>query len=99
MTKTEEFRQYAAEAIRWAHQSKTEQDGLALLEIAQTWLRAAAFRENVLYVNADHAVPDAGPRDPILSRGPRGLFIIIAARTRLRQANGSPNSRSEACAL
>ena len=59
MTKAENFRQYAAEAMRWSHQSRTEQDGLALLEIAQTWLRATALRENVLYVNADHAVPDA----------------------------------------
>jgi hypothetical protein len=59
MTKAEDFRQYAAEALRWARQSKTEKDGVALLEIAHTWLRAAALRENVLYVNADHAVPDA----------------------------------------
>jgi hypothetical protein len=60
MTKAEDFRQYAAEAIRWAHQSRTKQDGLAMLEIAQTWLRAAALRDNVLYVNVAHAVPDAG---------------------------------------
>lgn len=44
MTKTEEFQQYAAEAMRWARQSKTEEQRLVYLEIARTWFRAAAMR-------------------------------------------------------
>jgi hypothetical protein len=52
MSKADDFRQYADEAMRWARQSKTETEGLALVEIAQTWLRAAALRDGILFVNA-----------------------------------------------
>lgn len=36
--------EYATEAMSWARRSKTEGDRQALLEIAQTWLQAAALR-------------------------------------------------------
>ena len=52
MSNADDFRQFADEAMHWAHQSKTEKEGLALVEIAQTWLRAAALREGVLFINA-----------------------------------------------
>jgi hypothetical protein len=51
MSKANDFRLYAGEAMRWARQSKSEKEGLALVEIAQTWLRAAAMREGVLFID------------------------------------------------
>jgi hypothetical protein len=46
MSKADEFRQYAEEAMRWAHRSKNEKERLALLELARTWMQAALHREN-----------------------------------------------------
>jgi hypothetical protein len=42
MSKGDEFRQYAEEALRWAKQSKTEKEKLALIDLARTWTEAAA---------------------------------------------------------
>jgi hypothetical protein len=41
MTKADEFRQYAEEAMRWARQSKTEYDRAILLYLARIWMSAA----------------------------------------------------------
>ena len=41
MSKADQFRQYAEEAMRWARQSKTENEKLALVELARTWTQAA----------------------------------------------------------
>jgi len=41
MSKADQFRQYAEEAMRWARQSKTEYEKLALIELARTWTQAA----------------------------------------------------------
>jgi hypothetical protein len=48
MSKAEEFRQYAEEAMRWAYQSKTEKDKQALWSILRAHgrklrCRASAF--------------------------------------------------------
>jgi hypothetical protein len=45
MTKADEFRQYADEAMRWARKSKTEKDKAALIDIARTRTIAATYRE------------------------------------------------------
>jgi hypothetical protein len=42
---TSQFRQYAEEALRWAVQSKTEKERVALLELARTWTDAATASE------------------------------------------------------
>jgi hypothetical protein len=47
MSKADEFRQYAEEAMRWARQSKIEKDKEALLDLARTWTQAASHREGV----------------------------------------------------
>jgi hypothetical protein len=38
--KADEFRQYAEEALRLAHQSKTEKDKEALIDRARMWMQA-----------------------------------------------------------
>jgi hypothetical protein len=50
MSKTDQFRQYAEEAIRRAVQSKNEKEQLALLELARTWTQAAAASERAVVV-------------------------------------------------
>jgi hypothetical protein len=55
MSKTDEFRQYAEEALRWADQSKTLKEKLALIELARTWMQAATASERpVDYSPTDH---------------------------------------------
>jgi hypothetical protein len=51
MSKAEEFRQYAEEAMRWARKSQTEQEKQALMDLARTWTQAAVHRERILVVN------------------------------------------------
>jgi hypothetical protein len=41
MSEADQFRQYAQEALLWAHQSTTEKEKRALLELARTWSQAA----------------------------------------------------------
>jgi hypothetical protein len=45
MSKVDEFRQYAEEAIRWARCSKTADDKAVLIDLARTWMQAASYRE------------------------------------------------------
>ena len=47
MSKSDEFRQYAEEATRWARQSKNEAEKEALLNLARTWAQAASHRESI----------------------------------------------------
>jgi hypothetical protein len=51
MSKAEEFRQYAEEAVRWAGKSKDEQEKQALMDLARTWTEAATHSERILFVN------------------------------------------------
>jgi hypothetical protein len=44
--KADEFRQYAVEALRWAHQSKTEKEKEALIDLAGTWMQATLESES-----------------------------------------------------
>jgi hypothetical protein len=45
MTKSDEFRKYAEEAMHWSRQSKTEKEKAILVELARTWTQAASFCE------------------------------------------------------
>jgi hypothetical protein len=47
MSKADQFRQYAEEAMRWARQSKTENEKQALLDLARTWTQAALRSEGL----------------------------------------------------
>jgi hypothetical protein len=51
MSKADQFREYAEEAMRWAHQSKTEKERQALIELACTWTQAAVQSEHIFGVN------------------------------------------------
>jgi hypothetical protein len=42
MSKSDEFRQYAEEAMHWAYTAKSEAEKAMYLELARTWLTAAA---------------------------------------------------------
>ncbi len=44
MSKTEQFWQYAKEAIVSASRAKTDEDRQGLLELAQTWTQAALLK-------------------------------------------------------
>ena len=48
MSKAEEFRRYAEEAVRWARKSKTEQEKQALMDLARTWTQAAVHSERIV---------------------------------------------------
>jgi hypothetical protein len=41
MSKAEDFRQYAEEAMGWARKSVTAKEKLALVNLARTWTQAA----------------------------------------------------------
>ena len=51
MSKADQFRDYAEEAMRWARQSKTEKERQALIELACTWTQAAVQSEHIFGVN------------------------------------------------
>jgi hypothetical protein len=51
MSETDQFRQYAEEALRWAAQSKTEAEECTLIELACTWAQAAAESDRPVAVN------------------------------------------------
>jgi hypothetical protein len=50
MTKADQFRLYAEEAMRWARQSNNNRDHQALVELACTWTRAAAQSEGTVVI-------------------------------------------------
>jgi hypothetical protein len=45
MTKAEQFREYAEEAMQWSRQSKTEDARKVLIDLAFTWTQAASWSE------------------------------------------------------
>jgi hypothetical protein len=51
MSKTDQFQQYAEEALRWARQSKTEKEKQAYTDLALTWMQAAVQSEHIFGVN------------------------------------------------
>jgi hypothetical protein len=42
MTTVAEYRKFAEECLRWADQAKTAEEKKAFLDMAQTWIKAAA---------------------------------------------------------
>jgi hypothetical protein len=50
MSKADEFRQYAEEAMRWARNSTTDKEQLALISLARTWTQAAERNEHPVVV-------------------------------------------------
>ncbi len=57
MSKADQFRQYADEAMHWAYQPRNETNRQALLDLACTWMQAALLSEK-------HVVaPVTGPRE------------------------------------
>jgi hypothetical protein len=51
MSETDQFRQYAEEALRWARQSKTEKEKQAYTDLALTWMQVAVQSEHIFGVN------------------------------------------------
>jgi hypothetical protein len=51
MSKAEEFRQYAEEAVRWARKSKTEHEKQAFMDLARTWTEAAVQSDRIVVVS------------------------------------------------
>jgi hypothetical protein len=45
MTKAEQFREYAEEAMQWSRKAKTEAARQKLLGLAFTWIQAALISE------------------------------------------------------
>ena len=62
MSKSEQFRQYAEEALRWSFRSKTETEKQSLIELARTWTLAASWHDTPMIVTPEHRVP----RDTLL---------------------------------
>jgi hypothetical protein len=50
MSKTDEFRQYAEEAMRWARHSTIPREQLVLINLARTWTQAAERNEDPVVV-------------------------------------------------
>jgi hypothetical protein len=57
MSKADQFREYAEEAMRWARQSKTEKERQALIELACTWTQAAVHIFGVNDSPPEHRAP------------------------------------------
>jgi hypothetical protein len=57
MSKADQFRQYADEAMRWAFQSKSENEKEALIDLAHTWAQAAVWSERVVSVPPEARAP------------------------------------------
>ena len=51
MSKADEFRRYADEAMRWARHSTTQKGQLVLINLARTWTQAAERNEHPVVVN------------------------------------------------
>jgi hypothetical protein len=48
MSESDQFRQYAEEAMLWVSQSKTEEEKRLLLELVLTWTQAAVWSERTV---------------------------------------------------
>ena len=56
MSKADQFRQNAEQAMRWARQSKSEKEKLALIDLAHTWIHAAIYSESTMVGPPEHKV-------------------------------------------
>jgi hypothetical protein len=55
MSESDQFLEYAEEALLWISQSKTEQEKQLLLELACTWTRDAVASEHTMAVSRAEA--------------------------------------------
>jgi hypothetical protein len=54
MSKSEQFREYAKDALNWALRSKTEKERDALIYLAQTWTLAATWSDRPTPISPPH---------------------------------------------
>jgi hypothetical protein len=47
MSKADQFRQYAEEAMRWARRAKTEKEKQAYIDLACAWTQAAVQSDHI----------------------------------------------------
>ncbi len=59
MSESDQFRQYAEEALLWVGQSKTEEEKQLLLGLVRTWIEAAIMSEHVSTVGGSTPDPRA----------------------------------------
>jgi hypothetical protein len=59
MSESDQFRQYAEEAMLWVSQSKTEEEKRLLLEPARTWTEAAFASDRIVVVSGSTPEPRA----------------------------------------
>jgi hypothetical protein len=52
MSKADEFRQYAEEAMRWARHSTIPKEKLVLIDLARVWIQAAERSESPIVVKS-----------------------------------------------
>jgi hypothetical protein len=57
--RSDQFRQYAEEALLWAAQSKTEEEKRLLFELVLTWTQAAFASDRIVVVSGSTAEPRA----------------------------------------
>ena len=63
MTKAEQFREYAEEAMQWSRQSRTEEARNVLIDLALTWTRASVVSEGGrLPIGQGNLAPKTGCR-------------------------------------
>ena len=48
MSKADQFREYAEEAMRWSRQAKSEDAKNTLIDLALTWRQAASLSEKTV---------------------------------------------------
>ena len=60
MSESDQFRQYAEEALLWAAQAKTEEEKQLLIELLCTWTAAAAAADAIAIPIATNAPQHAG---------------------------------------
>jgi hypothetical protein len=58
MSESDQFRQYADEALRWAAKAATEKERRSLMQLARTWAEAAAMSQNPMLVGVNHSSTD-----------------------------------------
>ena len=59
MSESDQFRQYADEAMLWVAQSKTEQEKRLLFELVLTWTQAAFASDRIVVVSGNPPEPRA----------------------------------------
>ena len=59
MSESDQFRQYAEEALLWVARSKTEQEKQLLLELVLTWTQAAFASDRIGVLSGSTLEPRA----------------------------------------